>query len=196
MRKFRRADCPQFLVSTWEQWGKDWRDRLTQNRGAAFNWRTLDGEKVNIKLLPTLKSQVQDHCSFCDNYPVSPPSNDTIDHFRPKAAYPLEAYKWENLYYCCDFCQGRRHDFDEALLKPDAIDYEFDRYFRWDFTLGKLDINETASAEDKNRADVTIRLFRLNEKHPTLRREALYRRSKMPTDPLDKFPYRHFLEPD
>jgi hypothetical protein len=60
---------------------------------------TIDAAKVNQKLLPLLKNQTQDHCSFCDAFPVDPPSIPTIEHFRPKTAFPKEAFKWENLYY-------------------------------------------------------------------------------------------------
>ncbi len=90
------------------------------------------------------------------------------------------------------YCQQKRDDFDDALLRPDAADYEFDRYFRWDFTTGEMKINTLAPSEDQHRADVTIRLYRLNEGHPRLRKLALQSR---PTDMAvvsDEFSYRHF----
>lgn len=136
MRRFQRAAEPDFLLGVWETWGLEWEQRHAANPGAAFNWRKIGGERVNQKLLPHLKAQTQDHCSFCDNFPVSPPSLDTIEHFRPKSLYPRDAYRWGNLYFCCMHCQQKSAEFAEAALHPDAIDYEFDRYFRWDHTLG------------------------------------------------------------
>src|SRR5262249_7037895 len=106
MRRFRRLERPDFLTDKWEQWGTQWEQRRKENPAASFHWHKVGNEPVNQKLLVTLKKQVQDHCSFCDIFPVSPPSNDTVEHFRPKTKYPKEAYKWENLYYCCDHCQG------------------------------------------------------------------------------------------
>jgi uncharacterized protein (TIGR02646 family) len=193
MRKFNRLPAPAFLLDRWEQWGIQWEAQRAQKPSAKFTWRQVDGEAVNTKLLPTLKTQTQDHCSFCDNYPVSPPSYDTIEHFRPKAKFPRVAYKWENLYYCCDFCQSKGGDFDEALLCPDSVDYAFDNYFRWDFTLGTLEVNETASAENQQRARVTIDTYHLNDKHPSLRKLWLHRRQTLLNEPLDTFPYRDFI---
>lgn len=194
MRKFKRGPAPALLLGKWESWGAQWEQRRAAIPGAGFHWHEVEGEPVNHKLLPALKAQVQDHCSFCDNYPICPPSLDTVEHFRPKTLFPREAYRWENLYYCCCHCQGKGDDFDEALLRPDAEDYSFDRFFRWDYTNGTLEVNERASAEDQNRARVTRSLYRLNVGHPSLRRRELRRRSLMPNEPLDDFAYRDFVE--
>ncbi len=193
MRKFQRAVEPEFLAAVWETWGLEWEQRHAANASAAFHWHQIGGERVNQKLLPTLKGQTQDHCSFCDNFPVSPPSIDTIEHFRPKALYPREAYRWTNLYFCCMHCQQKSDEFDEAALQPDTVDYQFDRYFRWDYTLGRMEVNEQASPEDQQRARVTIRLYRLNEGHPSLRKRELRRRTQSADDPLDDFAYRDYV---
>src|SRR6266478_7928984 len=170
MRQFERAPAPPFLAENWENWGLEWEERHATNPGTAFNWHQVDGEPVNQKLLVGLKTQTQSHCSFCDNFPVSPPSIDTIEHFRPKARYPRVAYQWANLYYCCMYCQRKGDVFDEATLQPDAPDYRFERYFRWDHTQGTISPNELALPEDQQRAQVTIDLYRLNEGHPSLRK--------------------------
>jgi len=195
MRKFRRLPSPAFLVERWERWGLEWEQRLKAGAGAAFHWHEVDHEPVNHKLLPVLKEQVQDHCSFCDAFPVSPPSNPTIEHFRPKRCFPREAYKWENLYYCCDHCQQKGEEFHEGTLRPDGDDYTFERYFRWDFTTGHLEVNELASQWDQERATKTIQAYRLNMGHPLLRRQASYWRGRMLDEPLNSFPYRDFVEP-
>jgi uncharacterized protein (TIGR02646 family) len=193
MRKFWRSAEPDFLAAVWEQWGLEWEQRHLANPKAAFNWRQIDGEKVNHKLIPLLKTQTQDHCSFCDNFPVSPPSIDTIEHFRPKSTFPRDAYRWANLYFCCMHCQQKSDEFDEAALQPDLIEYEFDRYFWWDYTLGMIKVNEQASPIDQERAAVTIRLYRLNERHPSLRKRELRRRAGLVNDPLDDFAYRDYV---
>lgn len=194
MRKFQRGLEPEFLAARREAWGLEWEQRHAADSGTRFNWHQVDGEPVNRKLIPLLKAQTQDHCSFCDNFPVSPPSIDTIEHFRPKARFPREAYRWANLYFCCMYCQQKSDDFDEAALQPDAVDYEFDRYFRWDYTLGTIEVNERASAGDQHRARVTIKLYRLNVSHPIWRKLWLTRRARLKDDPLDSLPYRDFIE--
>jgi uncharacterized protein (TIGR02646 family) len=150
MRKFQRVNQPAFLVDRWEAWGVDWERRRSKNPSAKFNWPQFKGKPLNELLLPPLKEQTQEHCSFCDSFPVSPPSDDTIEHFRPKSSFPREACRWENLYFCCRHCQRKFEEFDEALLRPDADDYDFDQYFRWDYTQGTIEINEHASVENRN----------------------------------------------
>ena len=194
MRKFRRLDAPAFLKENCEQWGATWKERHDANAGAQFHWHKIDHEAVNHKLLPLLMTQVQYHCSFCDHFPVNPPSNSTIEHFRPKTTFPLDAYRWENLYYCCDACQRKGEDFDDALIRPDADTYSFDKYFRWDFTTGLLKVNEQASPAHQHCAQVTIELYRLNEGHPSLRLREQYLRARATQMPLDDFAYRDFVD--
>lgn len=193
MRRFVRSAEPAFLAARWEEWGLEWEQRRHANAGAQFHWDQVERESVNHKLLPLLKAQTQDHCSFCDNFPVSPPSIDTIEHFRPKAHFPREAYCWANLYFCCMYCQQKSDEFDEAALQPDAPDFEFERYFRWDHTRGTIEVNELATAEDQARGEATIQLYRLNEDHPSLRLRALRTRARGSDEPLDDFPYRGFI---
>jgi uncharacterized protein (TIGR02646 family) len=192
MRKFHRAAQPDFLADKWETWGLQWEQRRNRDPAAQFHWHQIDGEPLNQKLLPFLRIQTQNHCSFCDAFPVDPPSIPTIEHFRPKTSYPRDAYRWTNLYFCCMYCQQKGDDFAEALLAPDAEEYQFDRYFRWDFITGNLLVNDLASPEDRNRAEVTIRLYRLNEGHPVLRRLAMKNRASAQGASPDECPYRHF----
>jgi uncharacterized protein (TIGR02646 family) len=193
MRRFQRLPEPEFLTAIWEKWGLEWEERRQKNPKAQFHWHQLGNEPVNQKLMPTLKAQTQNHCSFCDNFPVSPPSIDTIEHFRPKSHYPRSAYQWTNLYFCCMYCQQKNDDFDERALQPDADNFEFERYFRWDHTRGTIEVNELASAEDQARAEATIRLYRLNSEHPSLRLRELRKRARGQDDPLDDFAYRGFI---
>lgn len=193
MRKFRRVEQPAFLRENSEKWGGDWERRRSENSGAQFHWHVVAKTPVNQLLLPLLKEQTQDHCSFCDSFPVSPPSIDTIEHFRPKSTFPREAYHWENLYFCCMFCQQKGELFDEGLIRPDAHDFDFDDFFRWDFTKGTIEVNELAPAANQQRARVTISIYRLNEGHPKFRRLAARARERGKDEPLDDFPYRNYI---
>lgn len=196
MRKFRRYASPDFLAAKWEEWGEQWEQRKAQNPNAQFYWHEVERASVNQRLLPTLKAQTQDHCSFCDQYPVSPPGDDTIEHFKPKSVFPREAYFWGNLYYCCSYCQKQKRErYDPNLLRPDAEDYDFWRYFRCDYTNGTILINNRAPKHDQRRAQVTIDLYRLNEVHPIRRKDEIrLRATKLADEPLDSRPYRDFLE--
>ena len=193
MRRFQRGVRPAVLADKEEAWGLEWEERHAQ--GGAFSWRVVDKLPLNQHLLPALKEQTQDHCSFCDIFPVTPPSRDTIEHFKPKSRFPTEAFLWINLYYCCMHCQlQKKEKFDEDLLRPDAQDYSFDRYFRWDFTRGELLVNERGSDADRRRAKITIELYGLNQGHPRLRRREIGLWIRRDGLPLDDFAYRDFLE--
>lgn len=194
MRKFERSATPEVLNGRWQQWGLDWKNRREANSGAQFHWHVVDGVAVNQTLLVPLKQQTQSHCAFCDNFPVSPPSMDTIEHLRPKALFPLEAYRWDNLYYCCMHCQVKGTLYDDAVVRPDSVDYTFDRYFRWDHTLGTLEVNDQASPSDQAHARLTIEYHRLNVGHPSLRKRELIRRARCQDQPLDDFAYRGYVE--
>jgi uncharacterized protein (TIGR02646 family) len=194
MRKVQRLDAPAFLATNSDAWGTQWKQRHDANAGAQFHWHQIDGQPVNKLLLPLLKAQVQHHCSFCDIFPVDPPSNSTVEHFRPKAIFPLEAYKWNNLYYCCDACQRKGADFGDTVLRPDAQDYSFEKYFRWDFTTGMVKVNDQAPQADQLRADLTLKYFRLNEGHPRLRLREQYLRTRALDKPLVEFAYRDFVD--
>ena len=153
MRPFKRSEPPSILAEHGEEWGRDFEE------SGNFHWHIDSGQKVNHILLPALKLQTQEHCSFCDGFPVSTISNETIEHFHPKSKYPLKAFLWENLYFCCDRCQTNKGEkFDDLLLRPDAVDYCFDDYFRWDLVSGELHANPNSSQENQDRANITIKL--------------------------------------
>lgn len=195
MRAFKRAAEPAVLQENGEKWGDDWAVRKAKDPSAKFHWHEQGGKNVNKILLSPLKAQTQEHCSFCDSYPVSPPGTETIEHFHPKGEFPKLAYTWDNLYFCCNFCQQQKGEkFDEALLRPDAEGYDFNRYFRWSYTRGRLLPNEDAGTEDQERARVTINLYRLNDGHPKNRLRERHRRAKDEGSPLDSFAYRNFVE--
>lgn len=196
MRKFQRLETPSVLSDNDNAaiWGRDWDARYRGNNAAVFHWHVVEGEKVNHLILPALKAQTQEHCSFCDSYPVAPPSIETIEHFKPKTRYPLEAYLWGNLYFCCQFCQQKGSHFDDALIQPDHVDYSFDDYFMWDFTTGEIKPNPTVTEFNQNRARVTIAAYHLNDGHPSLRKQWAFRWGKLKdTEPLDNVPYRSFV---
>ena len=194
MRKFARAECPQALKDK----GAEWTATLVE-RGRWTSWPQYKTRGLNQELLANgLRSQTQDHCSYCDITPVCPPSRETIDHFRPKSGAKGRldlAFEWTNLFYCCDNCQQqKREDFEEALLKPDEPDYEFLKYFQWEFATGRLLPSEVATQVDQHRAERTIELLKLNDKHPYWR---VIKRNELAghrPDSLDDCSYRDFLE--
>jgi uncharacterized protein (TIGR02646 family) len=164
MRKFIRADEPQILIDKASTWNKEYVEKKTANEEYSFFWRTVNGKKLNQILHPILSTQTQHHCSFCDKYPLDR-GDDTIDHFHPKSNpqfYHL-AYSWQNLYLACNGCQrAKMEQFDENLLKPDEVNYEFDEYFQYNYTLHELEPRSDKPPVIQQKAKVTIEIFDLN----------------------------------
>ncbi len=195
MRKQIRGKCPSPLIEKGETWTTTWEKRSAE--GGNWNWPTFEKEKLNLLLVPLLRDQNQNHCSFCDGYPLAVTSPETIEHFRPKGSelFPELAFTWDNLFYCCQECQThKRETFDEALLKPDTDDFKFSKYFIFDFTAGEILPNPVAADSDKNRASKTIEIYGLNKGSRPLHRLQELRRGRSADFPLDHLPYRDFIE--
>jgi uncharacterized protein (TIGR02646 family) len=154
MRRQTRPPVPQVLERFGEQWCRQWAELRARNPKAAFTWYQAEGKTAREWLLPHLKTMTQGHCAFCDTFPLDDRSREPIEHFKPKSdpRFYAEAYAWDNLYYCCELCQGtKREQWDEGLLRPDSQDYSFERYFLFDYTTGQVRPNSLAPAEDQTR---------------------------------------------
>lgn len=189
--KMNRTPAPKLLDEKWEEWGSDYKQRLEQNPNYRFVWR----RSIDTAIRSTLVEITQNHCCYCDGYPLNTTSRQTIDHFIPKTLQPLLAYQWENLFLCCDKCQERNNKYTESLLKPDMDDYDFHRYFIVDYHTGELQPNPTASPEDQHRAEETIKLFNL-ERLNFHRRQIFQQWNDLKDEGyiIDDFPYRFMLE--
>lgn len=158
--KLQRPAPPDTLVQNWEAWGLEYEQKKVKNSKLEFKWR----RRVYSSLIESLLVMTRKHCSFCDSSPMRSQIRETIEHFRPKESYPRLVYQWDNLFACCDKCQNAKgKKFDESLLKPDEIEYEFYRYFFFDAQTGELKPHHQATLEDQHRANVTIELYKLNE---------------------------------
>ena len=197
MKACDRPDCPDWLGNHWEKWGEEYAQRMETNPQYSFNWKTYEGERVNKKLLPLLKEMTQGHCAYCDWFPMDVGTDSTIDHFRPKAQFPEDVYLWSNLYLCCRTCQEKDgQSFNDALLRPDEVDYEFDRFFIYNFRNGELQPNPQASTTDLQRAQRTIDVLKLNMGgRPAARMRATRQfRNTIPSERLlDEWPFRFIL---
>ncbi|MCY2990498.1 MAG: TIGR02646 family protein [Planctomycetota bacterium] len=198
MRKQTRPPIPPILVQHGEQWARQWAALRARNPKAAFQWYQADGRSARDHLLSHLRSMTQSHCAFCDSFPLDDRSSEPIEHFKPKSDPPFyaDAYRWENLYYCCELCQGtKREQWDERLLRPDASDYSFESYFVFDYTTGEIKPNPVVSAQDQARAKVTIQLYGLDlPSRRQSRRLELRRCQRGGSGSIDEWAYRDFLE--
>jgi len=169
MRFQKRGGAPAILQTHGAKWTALWVKRRQayqadpHKKAPSFAWPTTDGTTVNVRLIPLLKAQTQDHCSFCDSYPVEPPGKDTIEHFKPKTTFSEDAFAWENLFFCCPCCQdAKKENYDALLLKPDAGGYAFDDWFLADLTNGEMQPHPKLAGEKLERAKKTIKLYGLD----------------------------------
>jgi len=197
MMKFDRPPQPAFLQENYKRWGWAHYNKRTENPSAPFAWRINQGSRVNDLIWDALNVVAKDHCAFCDGYPLGTFARRTIEHFRPVSLYPRLAYTWANLFICCDRCQAaKRAQFDKLLLKPDTLDYAFERYFIVNYRTGEIEANPGANEEDQQRAQLTIIFYALNEHgRPQSRLSEAKKYRALPHDDyiLDDFPYRFFL---
>ncbi|GAA5122465.1 hypothetical protein JIN84_10050 [Luteolibacter yonseiensis] len=193
MRKQVRQEEPPVLKNGAVTWAASW--SASRSEGKPWRWPVKDGIPVNQWILEPLRIQTASHCSFCDGFPVAAVSIETIEHFHPKSTFPEKAFEWGNLFYCCTRCQGAKKErFDPGILKPDEGEYDFARYFIFDYTTGEISPNPISTTEEQQRAFITIEHYKLNDGIlPQERRRWLQIRRKIPEGELDDFAYRDFL---
>jgi uncharacterized protein (TIGR02646 family) len=135
------------LATNYEKWGQEYKLHLDtkKKQGVGFSWRMYIYEPLKTEL----SILTQGHCTFCDGYPIGTESKETIEHFYPKNDFPLLAYKWENLFYCCDKCQSEANKRPfQYTLKPDDANYNFEDYFYFDLGSGKLLVLENLEKDN------------------------------------------------
>ncbi len=154
MRKFIRIDAPTILleidpkteIRRWVFYGDRYKRKRAINPGFSFQWPTVQGIAINQHILSSLRLQTNDHCSYCDSYPLKKGDN-SIDHFLPKSNPDFYEFvcQWENLYYACTHCQhSKAEKVDYLTLRPDESNYTFYRYFIYNYYLHLIEVNPLA----------------------------------------------------
>jgi len=162
MMKFERnkVETPHWLTEKWQKWGEQATNII--DKGREVPWYTYQGKPVNQHLTPILGEITNNHCSFCDGYPMKQ-MVEHIEHFRPKSKFPELSHQWENLFLICEKCNITKGDeFSELLLKPDDEDYSFIKYFTMNSD-GFFEPDITLNENDKKRVEITIKLYGLND---------------------------------
>jgi len=182
MRKFERLPQPQILADKWKQLGMEYEARRIVNNNYRFNWPQIKLVRLNHSILPDLKNQTDEHCSYCDKYPLQG-GDFTIDHFKPKSdpQFYRIVCKWDNLYLACNHCQKAKDIYySDDILRPDSPDFEFSKYFIYNYNEDKIDVNDAAEPDDQLKAKETIRAFDLN--HPGLKTARRHARERFKND--------------
>ncbi|MDJ0840707.1 MAG: TIGR02646 family protein [Acidobacteriota bacterium] len=159
-----------------------------------FSWPRHKSKPLNQHLMPVLLFMTRNHCSYCDGFPMGVMTTRTIDHFKPKEAFPEEAYSWSNLFACCNACQDAKGtQTSPSLLKPDDVDYAFSRYFLFNYRTGEIEINPFATQGEQTRARITLDILDLNNAGvdlPGARQRAYENHDPDRPRPIEERPYR------
>lgn len=162
MTPFRRQPEPPFWAAREQKWhdhARDWRttDPLNkwrhQQRSLAWWFHELVREASEPRM-----------CAYCDGSLLEQ-SRETIDHFLPVHEFRELALSWENLFPARDRCNStyKRERWSCRLVRPDTDPvgelFDFDDDSGW--------LRPRASLDWPTRVNVrlTIRVFRLNERH-------------------------------
>lgn len=197
MRYFERLEEPKILKDNWERLGSSYAKRCAKNPRHSFTWPTVSNTKINHHILPSLLQQTQKHCSYCDRF-FEFSADHSIDHFKPKsdARFHAIAYKWDNLYLCCDHCQRAKGSlYDKDILRPDEAGYSFSRYFVYNPHTYQIDVSPKASISDKQRAEKTIKVFNFNASdYKTARRRVLLEYNTNEGFAIDEYNFRFLFQ--
>jgi uncharacterized protein (TIGR02646 family) len=197
MRKIVRSPAPEILRKNSEKWGLEYKAIKEKNQTHSFSWKQSEGVRVNKQILPQLQGMSEGHCHYCDGYPPGI-SDDTSDHFKPKGypAYFHLVYEWNNLFLACADCQRHKMElFDEKLLRPDDADFDFSRYFFYNYRNHEIEIRSNLSAVESERAGVTISIFGFNDANRQItRRHAWERWIGNQKKDVSDFPFRFMYD--
>ncbi len=132
-------------------------------------WKAARQTQAVGVVLATLRQMMglRERCMYC----VDSHGTD-IEHFRPKASYPLAAFQWSNLLLCCTECgRFKGSSFPMAGLSPLLIDPTVEdpwRHIDFDPDTGNLSARfDLALGKWSAMGEATVEVLRLD------RREAM-----------------------
>ena len=88
--------------------------------------------------------------------------NRTVDHFKPKATYPDDAYEWDNYRFSCGLMNKRKDRLNskgKQVCDPFSIE---DGWFELNLLTFGLKLNKNLSPDDRQRVQETIDCLELD----------------------------------
>lgn len=192
-----RGPEPDVLAREGAKFGRDYAAKRRATPRFPFQWPRREGQSVLAIVREALAAMTSGHCSYCDGHPIGATGVATVDHFRPKSRpefYELVC-SWTNLFFTCTACNhAKGEQWDEALLRPDDPDFDFERYFEYRPQSGELE-PASRDPEEQRRARRTIEILDLNRAGACMNRKRAERSMKAlgPDIPLDDWAYRYLI---
>ncbi|EMQ2082231.1 retron Ec78 anti-phage system effector HNH endonuclease PtuB [Yersinia enterocolitica] len=164
MHKLNRSPDTPAILDMFDHTIHTWDDFSTENKKAVW-----------VKLYEMQGNR----CAYCEKT-INPEDKDDrhIEHFRRKGVeqYQHLTFEWTNLFgSCCvrDRCgifKDKQKYEEHNLIKMDDEDPE--KFFTF-LSTGKISINDNLSAADREKAQVTLRVFNLNPDRNGIKTERL-----------------------
>ncbi len=198
MQACRRGPPPALLAQHGSEIGATYARRRREDPAYRFQWPQRVGQSLYAVARVALLEMTAHRCSYCDGYPLNATGNDEIDHFRPKTHeefYELVC-AWENLFVICSRCNGAKRDqWESALLRPDDLDYAFERYFLYRSDSGALEPAPDITENERRRALRTIEILELNRTDACIARRNTVKmiQRRLSDDELNDVPYRFLI---
>jgi uncharacterized protein (TIGR02646 family) len=198
MQRCLRGPAPDLLAKHGPEIGATYARQRRDNSKHRFQWPRRDGQSLYVVVRAALIEMTAHHCSYCDGFPLNATGSDEIDHFHPKSReefYELVC-AWDNLFLICVRCnKAKRNRWEPALLRPDDVDYAFDRYFIFRFDSGALEPAPGITEGDRHRALQTIEILELNRSGTCQARLTAVKtiQRRLSDDELADVPYRFLI---
>src|SRR5690349_19293380 len=106
MNPCQRGAVPELLVRYGHLIGKDYATKRRADAAYRFQWPKREGQWLYAIAYTALGAVTDQHCAYCDGYPIDATGEEQIDHFRPKSRpefYELVC-TWDNLFLICSAC--------------------------------------------------------------------------------------------
>lgn len=149
------------------------------------DWMNLSRDRPDdyLDLVAALADLQGERCAYCESPLRAERRNPHVDHFQQRRRAPQLTFVWSNLFWSCTnhYCCAKHKDdpatqySDALLLKPDVEDPRKFLVFLED---GWIDPRPNLKAEDRRRAELTIKVFNLNAEGLRARRRDYLRIAK------------------
>lgn len=172
MRRVQRGELSAQAGRYLDQQQSDANKKAEANdkKKLAAHWKSSRKTDTMKSVLACLQAMMgpRQRCMYCvDSHGCD------IEHFWPKAEFPANMYRWENLLLCCNECgrfKGSRFPLSgdqQPLLLDPSIDEPW-QFLDFDPTTGNITARYNVAADDYEiKGETTIEIFQLD------RREAL-----------------------
>lgn len=84
-----------------------------------------------------------DKCYICERQRTT---DFQIEHLHSQEHYPNERYNWENLFFACSYCNGRKSSFFDGIANPTKEAIEEKIVQNLNYNKADFDTNDTSEA--------------------------------------------------